>query len=144
MSEKMKYETFQARVSPWMLSCFGLVIASDHTERNHRFFEEAAELVQAGGMTRSECHQLVDYTFNRPVGEASQEVGGVMVTLAAWCLANGINMHDAGEIELERILRPEIMAKIRLKQQLKPKHSPLLEVAIQSTKVPVEWVDANE
>jgi hypothetical protein len=139
MSEKLKSETFQAQVSPWMLSCFGLIISTDKNERNHRFFEEATELVQAGGMTRSECHQLVDYTFNRPVGDPEQEVGGVMVTLAAWCLANNLNMHDAGEIELERILRPEIMEKIRLKQLTKPKHSPLPELKMNVTKVNVDW-----
>jgi len=119
---------FQSRVHPWMLACFGSEIAADTVERNHRFFEEAAELVQACGMTASEAHQLVDYTWSRPVGEKSQEVGGVMVTLAALCLSNGLDMHAAGETELARISAPETMAKIRAKQAAKPKHSPLPEV----------------
>ena len=118
---------FQAHVHPWMLACFGAAIAADTVERNHRFFEEAAELVQSCGMTASEAHQLVDYTWSRPVGEKTQELGGVMVTLAALCLANGLNMHAAGEIELARISAPETMAKIRAKQAAKPKHSPLPE-----------------
>ncbi|MFM0432297.1 hypothetical protein PQQ75_25025 [Paraburkholderia aspalathi] len=118
---------FQQRVQPWMLECFGAEIAADEIERNHRFFEEASELVQAGGMTRSEAHQLVDYTWSRPVGEKNQEAGGVMVTFAAWCLAHGIDMHAAGETELARISVPETVAKIRAKQAAKPKHSPLPE-----------------
>lgn len=118
---------FQQRVQPWMLECFGAEIAADKMERNHRFFEEATELVQACGMTASEAHQLVDYTFGRPVGEPTQETGGVMVTLAALCLANGLDMHAAGERELARISVPETVAKIRAKQAAKPKHSPLPE-----------------
>ncbi|APR39986.1 hypothetical protein [Paraburkholderia sp. SOS3] len=121
-------EPFQARVQPWMLECFGADIAADKLERNHRFFEEAGELVQSCGMTREEAHALVDYTWSRPVGEPVQEVGGVMVTLAALCLASGLDMHAAGEIELARISAPATMAKIRAKQAAKPKHSALPEL----------------
>ncbi|GMG94887.1 hypothetical protein Cmtc_61070 [Cupriavidus sp. TKC] len=116
---------FQWRVQPWMLECFGAKIAADRAERNHRFYEEATELVQANGMTCSEAHQLVDYTFGRPPGELKQEIGGVMVTLAALCLASGADMHLAGETELARIWT--IVEKIRAKQAAKPKHSPLPE-----------------
>ncbi len=122
---------FQERVHPWMLECFGAEIAADRIERNHRFFEEATELVQANGMTRSEAHQLVDYTFDRPVGELHQEIGGVMVTLAALCLASDANMHDAGETELARIWTK--IEKIRAKQAAKPKHSPLPQEVIADT-----------
>ncbi|WP_420213463.1 Lar family restriction alleviation protein (plasmid) [Burkholderia aenigmatica] len=116
---------FQNRVQPWMLACFGAEIAADRAERNHRFFEEAGELVQACGMTREEARALVDYTWARPVGEPAQEVGGVMVTLAALCLANGLDMQTAGETELARINVSETIEKIRAKQVAKPKHSPL-------------------
>jgi hypothetical protein len=108
-----------------MMACFGPEISADKVERNHRFFEEVTELVQSTGMTRSECHQLVDYTFYRPVGEPKQETGGVMVTLAAHGLAHGIDMHEAGETELARISAPDVIVKIRAKQASKPKHSPL-------------------
>src|SRR6202008_606454 len=102
---------YQARVQPWMMGCFGAEISADRIERNHRFFEEATELVQANGMTRSEAHQLVDYVFDRPVGELHQEVGGVMVTLAAICLASSQDMHAAGEMELARINRPDMVIR---------------------------------
>ena len=131
--EMVAVRPFQERVQPWMLECFGSVIAADTVERNHRFFEEAAELVQSCGMTASEAHQLVDYTWSRPVGERSQEVGGVMVTLAALCLANFLDMHEAGETELARITRPDMVIRIRAKQASKPKHSPLPAAPASST-----------
>ena len=116
---------FQFYVKPWMLMCFGIEISEDKQERNHRFLEESIELVQACGCTASEAHQLVDYVFNRPVGEVPQEVGGVMVTLAALCLAQEVDMLDCGDIELQRVWGK--MEQIREKQAGKPKHSPLPE-----------------
>lgn len=116
---------FQIRVAPWMLECFGADIASDEQERNHRFLEEALELVQACGASAGEAHELVDYVFGRAVGERVQEVGGVMVTLAALCLAHRIDMHQAGEIELDRINQPDVIDRITKKQQSKPAFGPL-------------------
>lgn len=116
---------FQGRVKPWMLVCFGAEIAADTLERNDRFIEEALELVQSLGYSADRAHALVDYVFGRPVGEPRQEVGGVMVTLAALCLAAGLDMHEAGEAELARITRPEIIEKIRAKQAAKPTGSAL-------------------
>lgn len=115
--------SFQSRVQPWMMACFGPEISADVIERNHRFLEEALELVQAKGCTASEAHQLVDYVFGRPAGEPEQEVGGVMVTLAALCLAAGLDMSIAGERELARIWNK--VDAIRAKQAAKPRHSPL-------------------
>lgn len=119
-------QTFQDHVHPWMLECFGKTITSDRDERNRRFLEEALELVQSLGCTRDQAHQLVDYVFDRSAGESRQEVGGVMVTLAALCLANGFEMHADGEAELVRIHAPEIMASICVKQVCKSKHTSLL------------------
>lgn len=115
--------SFQDRVQPWMMECFGEMIAGDRQERNHRFLEEALELVQSTGCTADEAHQLVDYVYGREIGDPHQEVGGVMVTLAALCLANALNMHDAAETELARIWTK--VEAIRAKHAAKPKHSPL-------------------
>ncbi|WP_063814347.1 hypothetical protein [Burkholderia cepacia] len=123
--QRAEAPAFQARVQEWMLTCFGSEISADSDERCDRFYEEAGELVQARGMTRERAHALVDYTWSRPVGEASQEVGGVMVTLAALCSANDLDMQAAGEAELARINVPSTIEKIRAKQAAKPKHSPL-------------------
>lgn len=116
-------ETLQSRVDPWLEECFGAEISRDKVERNHRFLEEAIELVQSTGCTKSEALQLVDYVYGRAVGDPAQEVGGVMLTLAALCLANGLDMHQCGETELARVWT--MVEKIREKQATKPKNSPL-------------------
>jgi hypothetical protein len=120
--------SFQQRVSFWMDRCFGSVEAlapdaTDPTERNHRFLEEALELVQSCGCTAVEAHQLVDYVFGRLIGEKHQEVGGVMLTLAALCTAQAIDMRQSGETELTRVWTK--IEQIRAKHAAKPKHSPL-------------------
>ena len=116
---------FQLDVAEWAKQAFGEEIAKDKIERNHRFLEEALELVQSLDCTREEAHQLVDYVFNRPVGDPPQEVGGVTVTLAALCAANNLHMAECSEVELNRIQQPYIMEKIRAKQAAKPNYSPL-------------------
>lgn len=115
----------QMLVDSWMQNCFGKVIAVDKTERNYRFTEEALELVQACGMSRADAHTLVDYVYDRQIGEKTQEVGGVVVTLAALCTAQGINLMLAAYKEIERIADPAVMQSIRIKQANKPNRSPL-------------------
>ena len=115
--------TFQSRVQPWMMVCFGPEISADKLERNDRFIEEALELAQASNYPKERAHQLVEYVYNRPQGEINQEVGGVMVTLAAHCLAHGIDMHAAAETELARVWTK--VEQIRAKQANKPKGSAL-------------------
>ena len=66
----------------------------------HRFLEEALELAQSFGCSNKEAHELVDYVFSRDVGQPEQEVGGVMVTLAALCSNAEIDMNGAGNQEL--------------------------------------------
>lgn len=117
--------TFQARVAGWVLQCFDDAIAADMVERGDRLVEEVFELLQSHGYDPSRIVALRDYVWRRQVGEPSQEVGGVMVTLAAYCAAAGLDMHEAGETELARILRPEVAEKIRIKQATKPTGSPL-------------------
>ncbi len=119
------YASYQQRVKLWLTKCFGPVASVEPIERNHRFLEEALELVQACGCTSSEAHQLVDYVFNRPIGEKHQEVGGAMVTLAGLCSAQGLDMHECGEMELERVWSK--IEQIRAKRLLKPVYSPLAE-----------------
>lgn len=93
---------FQARVREWAVGCFGHAIASDKVERNYRFLEEALELVQALGCAKEDALKLVDYVYGRPVGEPNQEVGGVMVSLAALCAANHMMMKRCAWQELRR------------------------------------------
>jgi len=107
----------------WAIQCFGSVTALSREERNHRFLEEALELVQSLGCTVSEAHQLVDYVFNRPKGEPGQELGGTLITLGVLCYVNYLNSEIEFMKEFKRIYKK--MDKIREKQLQKPKHSPL-------------------
>jgi len=121
----ISFATFQKRNRDWVLACFGPTVAGDTIERNHRFLEESLETIQSLGCTREEAHQLVDYVFDRPVGDPAQEVGGTLTTLAALCSANGLDMNLCAETELARVWSK--IDVIRAKQAAKPKHSPLPE-----------------
>ena len=118
-------EWFQSEVASWMLECFTPEIADDTLERNDRFIEEALELVQSLDYSADRAHSLVEYVFNRPKGDPSQEVGGVMVTLAALCGPNGLDMMGSAATELARINHPDVIQKIRAKQASKPVGSAL-------------------
>lgn len=117
------HKSFQTYVNEWVEACFGLMVAKDKVERNHRFIEEAIELVQACNCEREHVHQIVEYVYSRPVGDKSQEVGGVMVTLAALCSANKIYMEACGNEELTRCWQK--IDQIREKQAKKKKDSAL-------------------
>lgn len=111
---------YQTRVWRWVTTAFPLGYCTSRLQRNQRFLEEALELVQANGCSRSEAHQLVDYVFDRPIGEIAQEVGGVRVTLSGLCTVAGIDEELAAETELTRINNPSVIDKIRSKQRVKP------------------------
>lgn len=111
--------SFQAGVAEWMGHCFLPSLYSNMTERGDRLLEEVLELLQAQGYDKARVPTLVDYVFGRPVGEPAQEVGGVMVTLAGYCWVAGLDMHANGQAELDRINQPDVMARIRAKQEAK-------------------------
>lgn len=117
--ERLTKERYQSRVREWLLACFGAEIASDVVERNFRFLEESLELVQSLGCSKGEAMSLVNYVYERPVGEPYQEAGGVMVTLACLCGSNGLDMDLCGETELARIWTK--VEAIRAKQAAKPR-----------------------
>jgi NTP pyrophosphatase (non-canonical NTP hydrolase) len=114
---------FQAGVDAWMDACFGDEIKADVQERCDRFIEEALEFVQAAGYSADRAHALVDYTFGRPQGDINQEVGGVMVTLAAMSNTLGVDIGACAEAELARVWSK--IAAIRAKQAAKPTGSAL-------------------
>jgi hypothetical protein len=107
---------YQSRVAVWMSQTFSDDVRKDAIERAMRFLEEANELCQSIGLTAEQASVVTGYVYGRPVGEPSQEVGGSMVTLAALCDTIGLDMDDAGEVELSRINTPEMRAKIAAKQ----------------------------
>lgn len=114
----MNIATFQKRATMWIQNCFGDNVADSLEERNFRFLEESLELVQAGGFTKERVQTVVDYVFNRPVGQTTQEIGGVMITLAALCRVHGADMWECGEEDLaQATIKTE---KIRIKWGTKP------------------------
>ncbi len=117
----MNERSFQRRVKDWVFACFSREVGYDLRERCLRFTEEAIELVQSLGLEREDAHRIVDYVFDRPRGRTEQELGGVMVTLAALSTAIGFFMDAEGEVELARISQPNVMAAIREKQRAKSK-----------------------
>ncbi|MBK8521450.1 MAG: hypothetical protein IPL54_11480 [Chitinophagaceae bacterium] len=60
MERYKEQEDYLQRINDWMLKCFGEEISKDVVERNHRFLEEALELVQSLGCKKAEAYQLVD------------------------------------------------------------------------------------
>jgi NTP pyrophosphatase (non-canonical NTP hydrolase) len=135
-------DAFQDRVQPWMMACFGPEISADKLERNDRFIEEALELVQASDYPKARALALVDYVYGRDQGEINQEVGGVMVTLAAHCLAHGVDMHEAAETELARIWTK--VETIRAKQAAKPTGSALPIAALAAQEKPEPGVEVKK
>lgn len=110
--------SFQDRVRPWLLACFGEDVRKNKSKRSMRFIEEAFELIQACGARREDAQIILDRVFDRPVGRVNNEIGGVMITLAALSIAHNKDMHLAGEEELVSIWQK--MPKIRAKEMQKP------------------------
>lgn len=131
---------FQNGVDKWMDACFGDAIKADKVERCDRFIEEALEFVQAVGYSAERAHALVDYVFGRDVGEVNQEVGGVMVTLAAACNTIGVDIGAAAQTELARVWTK--VEAIRAKQAAKPTGSALPVATTPPAPDPTPKVDA--
>lgn len=89
--------------------------ASDPEERIIRTVEEVLELAQCENVTREQMHALVDQVMDKPVGERSQELGGVMVTLASYCAVTGQDAGAAFNAEFARCNDPEVIVKIQRK-----------------------------
>ncbi len=113
---------FQTRIESWMRGVFGDASHDDQRERTLRFLEEAIELAQAVGLTESDVGVVTDYVYNRPVGQPAQEVGGVMITLAALCEKTQINLEAAAITEFHRIDTDDTRVKIYKKQSFKRMH----------------------
>lgn len=119
----MQIGIYQLKCADWVLKCFGAEVLADKSERNYRFLEEALELAQSHGVTKEEALKLVDYVFGRPLGEPTQEVGGVMTTLSTMCTVYGYDLEKCATVELDRC--HERMDIIRAKWRNKQHRSPL-------------------
>lgn len=111
---------FQRRVNAWMIDCFGEPSTMNRTNRNHRFLEEAIELVQANGCSREEVERITKYVYDRDVGEVPQEIAGTMLTLIALANERGIHVDRVTAEELDRVRKPDMVRRIRAKDVMKP------------------------
>jgi len=87
----------------WVRRTFGPQALSPR-ERVKRLIEEATELAQAEGLQAYEIYQIADVVFRRPVGSPEQEVGGVSLTLLAYCYAKDFSADELEDLELQRVL----------------------------------------
>jgi len=117
-------EPFQARVAAAHYALFH-DDPTDAAERLARFAEEANETCQSLGMTREDAHALVDYTYDRPAGEPAKEIGSALLTLASLCVVAGYDLMACGEADLQKLQRPETIARIRAKRATRHGRGPL-------------------
>lgn len=93
----------QEQVRDWVVRCWGDGAVSV-VERVERFFEEAAELTQAEGISRDRLTEIIRHVYDKEPGQPPQEVGGIGTTLLAYCAAKGISADECERRELSRIL----------------------------------------
>lgn len=110
---------FQKRTAAWVTGTFGQSHQDDMRERCDRVIEEVLELMQSLDYPAEAVESALRYVYGRGKGEAQQEVGGVMVTMAALCDAAKIDMYASGEIELNRV--ETVPHLVRAKQERKPR-----------------------
>jgi hypothetical protein len=116
---RLEWRSFQRLVAEWILTTLGEESATNGAERVLRLVEEAVELAQACGVDAATVHRLVDYVFERPVGDPPKEIAGCMVTLYGAASALGVDADEEFRKELLRIQQPEVVERVRRRQQEK-------------------------
>lgn len=84
----------QALYQQWVEATFGPDHANSLPQRGTRFFEEACELYQVCGGDRAMAHRLLDFVFNKPLGEIAKEIGDVGGTLLSVASLAGVSADD--------------------------------------------------
>lgn len=112
-AQATEVNSFQSQVQSWLADCPGQDGTKDVRHHAYRVLEEALELGQALRISKQEALQLVDCAFARPCGDASVQVGGVMLSLAALCAVKGVDLMEAAHRELTRVSSPENLPHIR-------------------------------
>jgi len=93
----------QVAVLQWVTETFG-ASASTPKERALRLLEEAIELAQVEGVEVGDVFAVAEHVYGKPAGTPAQEVGGVGVTLLAYCESRRISAETAEQHEFERVL----------------------------------------
>lgn len=93
------------RTARWVVRTFGLPNLTDRRERARRIVEEAIEVAQSEGIDEARVRRLVERVYSRPVGMIGDEIGGLLLTIAAW-QANTPSMSPF--VEAERLLSTKL------------------------------------
>lgn len=86
----------------WGVGLFGSE-ALNPEERLMRFFEEAAELAQAGGMSRRVVDIILDRVYARPDWNVRKEIGQAQACLEMYAHVIGESSDDLAEKEWQRV-----------------------------------------
>lgn len=100
----MQRSARQEVIALWCRRAFGVEHTTNVEQRAVRLLEEAIELHQAAGGQRAMAHKLIDYIYDREPDSIAREVGGVSVTLLAFCNAAGLSADREEQREIDRIL----------------------------------------
>ena len=98
----------QTLIADWACKAFGEAEATDISQRALRLLEEAIEAFQACKGDEALALKLVKFVFARPPGWASQELGGVAVTILALAAALGVSADQEECREINRVLSKPI------------------------------------
>lgn len=93
----------QQLVLEWAVANFGPV-AANPVERAARCVEEAIEVAQSLGLPFDILLKIADRVYKKPVGEISQEIGGLFITMEALAEVVGVNTEACGQREFERVI----------------------------------------
>lgn len=110
--------SLQKRIAQWITACLGEECWDDMDDRTIRFLEEAVELAQALGISEAAAHRVVNYVYDREIGEPPQEIAGAFLTLANVATCHNFDMTELAEKELARVWTK--IDKVRAKQAGKP------------------------
>ncbi len=91
----------------WAVRCFGADHYWNRAVRALRTLEEAAELAQALNVPEEKAIQCIKTVYSRPVGDAKQELGGVLLTTAILIESMNLDYNDVLECELRRVLKKD-------------------------------------
>lgn len=108
----------QEEVKNWIHETFGDAFNGDVKERCQRFLEEALEVVQSAGLSRSEADKILTYVYTRPVEpQVSTEIGGAFTTLCA--VANSLEVDIGEAYNADKYKRWANIPRIQAKQEAK-------------------------
>lgn len=112
----MSIAEYQEKIKIWDEETFG--VKKDHSPTVAiRVLEEVIELCQCHDIDIETMLKVIDQVYSKPVGEISQEVAGILVSLLNYSNHAGVN---AEESLLKELVRIEIDKElIREKNKLK-------------------------